>query len=757
MGIQEQQMGIQDRARPLAPGSQAPVEHETSSSDSSGSWAVAQGSGIAPGTLVRDHKRLGTQRVRLRSNLVSRLDLGGNASNESNGNGSAGVPAPGHDPREDFPGVDLATGKVTDKGVFESVEARQQFIDMAEETMGRKYDPKMLACGGQIKIMWCPDEPVFINVTERRRVPMALLDSVLQPNETDPDFLLREACKTGEAYEVIRQVAGGADVNHSDPQFSEYTPLHWACWYGHTDVVRVLLGRLGAYPYPLDRAGKTPWHHAMNTRNYALVRELHALGAAFPVMVSMIPLNASAADAPFECQNEYFNPAFPNSTLWRTYNLRHVTGCFDSQLLPATVEAFQPDHGLGPAQGVWDRGHDAAGAAAMEAAEGDVYVAEKAGEEHVREVRMWWDTQEARLEALAREGVAARDPRERERDQDHHMGIQDHQMGFQVDAGAREEVVDAKGPGLAGSVPCGGRGEGPGGGDGGGGREGAGFEAGDAAVDEVADNREPGRDADGRIYLNCPFRDKERCKEAGGRWDMKAKQWYVPDNRDAGPFRAWWPPLPPLPPPGIGDDSQGACSDKSAQACEMPGAEEAEKGAGDSDVCEEEQKRQNDDEVTRTHLILDHDRNGAAGRQRGDAGGCDRDMVFEYEREELKEEYREELDRLEPQTWAQRMRMKHPTQESWVEDYYEKWLSTPEGRETLEYTKNHLDALDPEDLLFFDPKSTPNLDPTQYKEEVRRKIEQLQAWWQEVQRNPDEHALLEMNDELHEQLEAAGE
>ena len=101
--------------------------------------------------------------------------------------------------------------------------------------------------------------------------------------------------------------------------------------------------------------------------------------------------------------------------------------------------------------------------------------------------------------------------------------------------------------------------------------------------------------------------------------------------------------------------------------------------------------------------------------------------------------------------------MKHPTQESWVEDYYEKWLSTPEGRETLEYTKNHLDALDPEDLLFFDPKSTPNLDPTQYKEEVRRKIEQLQAWWQEVQRNPDEHALLEMDDELHEQLEAAGE
>lgn len=32
--------------------------------------------------------------------------------------------------------------------------------------------------------MWSPDEPVFVNVTERRRVPMALLDDVRRPDET---------------------------------------------------------------------------------------------------------------------------------------------------------------------------------------------------------------------------------------------------------------------------------------------------------------------------------------------------------------------------------------------------------------------------------------------------------------------------------------------------------------------------------------------------------------------------------------------
>jgi hypothetical protein len=210
-----------------------------------------------PGNLYRDHADFGRQRVRLRS-VTER-----NKSHVENDG--------------DYPGVDLSTGKVTDKGIFDSVEERQAFIDSAEEGMGRKFDPRVLAAGGQIKIMWSPDEPVFTNVTERKRIPMALLDTVRRPDEADPNFLLREASKNGEHLEVVRQAEAGADVNHTDPQFSEFTPLHWACRAGHLEVVDVLLGKLGAYGFPLDHAGHTPWHLAMACQHYHVVRYLFPL------------------------------------------------------------------------------------------------------------------------------------------------------------------------------------------------------------------------------------------------------------------------------------------------------------------------------------------------------------------------------------------------------------------------------------------------------------------------------------------------
>ena len=33
-----------------------------------------------------------------------------------------------------------------------------------------------------------------------------------------------------------------------------------------------------------------------------------------------------------------------------------------------------------------------------------------------------------------------------------------------------------------------------------------------------------------RIYLNCPFDDKEECKEFNGRWDGDEKRWYIPSE-----------------------------------------------------------------------------------------------------------------------------------------------------------------------------------------------------------------------------------
>ena len=47
--------------------------------------------------------------------------------------------------------------------------------------------------------------------------------------------------------------------------------------------------------------------------------------------------------------------------------------------------------------------------------------------------------------------------------------------------------------------------------------------------------------SDNRFYLNCPYANKDDCKSLGGRWDSDARKWYVPNDVDREPFRAWWP------------------------------------------------------------------------------------------------------------------------------------------------------------------------------------------------------------------------
>ena len=42
-----------------------------------------------------------------------------------------------------------------------------------------------------------------------------------------------------------------------------------------------------------------------------------------------------------------------------------------------------------------------------------------------------------------------------------------------------------------------------------------------------------------RIYLNCPFDDKDECKSLGGRWDSEVRKWYVPAGQDTAPFSRW--------------------------------------------------------------------------------------------------------------------------------------------------------------------------------------------------------------------------
>jgi exodeoxyribonuclease VII large subunit len=42
-------------------------------------------------------------------------------------------------------------------------------------------------------------------------------------------------------------------------------------------------------------------------------------------------------------------------------------------------------------------------------------------------------------------------------------------------------------------------------------------------------------------YLQTAYKDRERVKGLGARWDAARKQWYVPDGRDLAPFVTWLP------------------------------------------------------------------------------------------------------------------------------------------------------------------------------------------------------------------------
>lgn len=42
-------------------------------------------------------------------------------------------------------------------------------------------------------------------------------------------------------------------------------------------------------------------------------------------------------------------------------------------------------------------------------------------------------------------------------------------------------------------------------------------------------------------YLKTEFRDRERVKALGAKWDAEARKWYVPPGRDLAPFAAWIP------------------------------------------------------------------------------------------------------------------------------------------------------------------------------------------------------------------------
>eukprot|EP01135_Chromosphaera_perkinsii_P007069 Nk52_evm8s684 gene=Nk52_evmTU8s684 len=42
-----------------------------------------------------------------------------------------------------------------------------------------------------------------------------------------------------------------------------------------------------------------------------------------------------------------------------------------------------------------------------------------------------------------------------------------------------------------------------------------------------------------KLYIQCPYDDKEECKEKGGRWDRDHKSWFIPPGLEIAPFQKW--------------------------------------------------------------------------------------------------------------------------------------------------------------------------------------------------------------------------
>jgi ankyrin repeat protein len=81
------------------------------------------------------------------------------------------------------------------------------------------------------------------------------------------------ATETADAVGLIDQ---GADVHVKSN--NGWTPLHFACWYGHAEVVKALLEK-GADVHAKPNDGKTPLRWACMNGHHDIASMLRAKGA----------------------------------------------------------------------------------------------------------------------------------------------------------------------------------------------------------------------------------------------------------------------------------------------------------------------------------------------------------------------------------------------------------------------------------------------------------------------------------------------
>ena len=88
---------------------------------------------------------------------------------------------------------------------------------------------------------------------------------------------LLDAARVGDLARVEQALQNGANVEATN--YGGCTPLHWACWGGHLDVVQYLLTSHAANLEATDNDGKTPLHFACEEGHLDVVQELAARGA----------------------------------------------------------------------------------------------------------------------------------------------------------------------------------------------------------------------------------------------------------------------------------------------------------------------------------------------------------------------------------------------------------------------------------------------------------------------------------------------
>ncbi len=45
-----------------------------------------------------------------------------------------------------------------------------------------------------------------------------------------------------------------------------------------------------------------------------------------------------------------------------------------------------------------------------------------------------------------------------------------------------------------------------------------------------------------KMYLDCPYSDRDLVKKLGAKWDHSSKKWFVPADVDKTPFKKWGVP-----------------------------------------------------------------------------------------------------------------------------------------------------------------------------------------------------------------------